>query len=199
MDKIAYYYTNPTKINRNVLNGRMSEYMTDLDLIHYLGKNFNKNIIKYSDIENYDNIDQLLPGKKAFKIILIEDSFNSGHWLCILKYNNTIEYWNSYGLKPSIELDGISSVVNRQLDQDVKHLNILLNKAMNKYEILYNKTKFQKFNDNVATCGRHTILRCVMFKNMNLDIYQYGAFMDELRKQFKLTYDQLVTLLVDTH
>jgi hypothetical protein len=173
--------------------------MSDADLVHYLGKKYMNNIIKYSDIEDYDSIDKLLPGKNSFRIVLIEDKLNSGHWLCILKYGKTIEYFNSYGLRPSAELDGLSKLVNRQLDQDVKHLNILLNKSLDKYDMIYNKIKFQKFGDGVATCGRHTILRCVMFKKMHMDLYQYIAFMEELKKKFKLSYDQLVTLLVDSH
>jgi hypothetical protein len=177
----------------------MRQYTSDDDLEHYFGKRFARNILKYSDIDKYPSIDKLIPGKQGFKIILVESSFNSGHWVCLLKYNDTIEYFDPYGLKPSIGIDGNSYLKNKQLNQDVKHLNILLNDALGKYNILYNKIKFQKLNPDIATCGRHVIFRCSLFKTLNMNIYQYIEFFDEMKKKFKLTPDEIVTLLVDSH
>ena len=85
-----------------------------------------KNILKYSEIGNYKSIQQLLPRNKSWKIILIEDEYNSGHCTLLLRYNNTLEWFNSYGTFPSAELDFISHQQKAILDQDVKHLNILL-------------------------------------------------------------------------
>ena len=196
MNNYLYYSTNPLLINKKSLNNEMKEFISDSDLTYYLGKNFKKNIIKYSDIDDYSTIDKLLPGKKSYKIILIEDTYNSGHWVCLMRNGSTLEYFNSYGLKPSVELDGLPKLVNKQLDQDVKHLNILLNKALSKYDIIYNKVKFQKLENNVNTCGKWVLIRVMLFKKLSMDLYQFIQFIDEVKKKLKLSSDQVVTLLV---
>ena len=175
----------------------MKEYTSDSQIEKFFGSGFSKNILKYSDIEDYKTIDQLLPNKRNFKIILLESTYNSGHWVCILKYGDTIEYFNSYGLKPSAELDSNTKLVNKQLDQDTKYLNILLNKAMKKYNIVYNKRQFQRVGSDIATCGNWTIVRGVLFNHMNMDLYEFISFMDQAMKTFRLTGDELVTLLVN--
>ena len=197
MDSYTYYSSNPLKINKPEIKRQMKEYTSDSQLRELFGAGFSKDIIKYSDIEKYKTIDQLLPKKKDFKIILLESSYNSGHWVALLKYGDTIEFFNSYGLKVGSQLDMNSALVNRQLDQDVKYLNILLNKAMKKYNIIYNKRRFQKVDPNIATCGKWVSLRGVLFKKANMDLYDFISFIDEATKKFKLTGDELVTLLVD--
>lgn len=177
----------------------MGEYMTDSDLTHYLGKNFRQHIIKYSDIDDFGSIDRLLPGKKSFKIILLEETFGSGHWLLLLKNNRTIEYFNSYGLPVSKELDFLSDSVRAALDQSEKHLNILLDKVTKKYDIIYNKIKFQKMGSDIATCGRWVILRLILFRDLDMDLSSFISFINRMKKHFKLTSDQLVTFLVSSH
>jgi len=197
MDSYLYYSSNPLQINKQLLKKQMKEYTSDSQIKHFFGPQFGKNILKYSDIGNYRTIDQLLPGNKNFKIILLESTPSSGHWVCILKYGDTIEYFNSYGLKPSAEIDSNTSLVNKQLDQDTKYLNILLSKAMKKYNIVYNKRQFQKLSPDIATCGNWTIVRGVLFKQADMDLYSFISFIDEAEKKFKLNGDQLVTLLVN--
>lgn len=197
MDSYIYYTTNPLKIDRQELKKQMKEYTSDTQIENFFGRGFKKNVLKYSDIEDYDTIDKLLPGKRNFKIILLESTYNSGHWVCIMKYGDTIEYFNSYGLIPSKELDSNSELVNRQLEQDVKYLNLLLNKALDKYNIIYNKRKFQKLDPVIATCGNWCIIRGVMFKDANMDLYSFINFIEDATKRLKLTGDELVTLLVN--
>lgn len=196
MDNYTYYSSNPLKINKPAIKKQMKEYTSDSQLRKYFGAGFEKDIIKYSDIENYKTIDKLLPKKKDFKIILLESSYNSGHWVCLLKYEDTIEFFNSYGLKIGSQIDMNSALVNRQLDQDVKYLNILLNKAKDKYNIIYNKRRFQQVSPLIATCGSWVILRGVLFKKSGMDLYDFISFIDEAEKKFKLSGDELVTLLV---
>jgi len=71
-----------------------------------------------------------------------------------MRYNETIEWFNSYGTSPSQELDFISNQQNDMLNQDVKYLNILPTKALNKFTIINNKRQLQKFQDGFNTCGK---------------------------------------------
>lgn len=198
MENYTYYSKNPLKISKRQLNKKMKIYTSNDDITRYFGQGYDKDIIKYSELSNYKNIDQLLPGQYNSKIILLEDKLNSGHWVAIIKYDNTIEYFNSYALFPSAELDGNTYLKNKQLDQDTKYLNQLFTKALDKYRIIYNKKQFQKFDPNIATCGRWCILRILMARE-GLNLKEFIAFINDLTMKFKLSGDQLVTLLVDKH
>ena len=111
-----------------------------------------------------------------------------------------IEYFNSYALFPSEELNLNTDAINKSLNQKVKHLNQLLRKAVRDgFEVIYNKEKFQSFDSNIATCGKHVILRLIMFLENNLDLEKYIRFMNILKNKLGMTSDRVVTLLVQKH
>ena len=75
------------------------ESMDDSDIRYYLGKDVP--ILKYSELSKYKMIEQLLPKHKSFFILLYPvTSEMSGHWTCMTRFNNTIEYFDSYGGLP---------------------------------------------------------------------------------------------------
>jgi len=88
--------------------------LDDADIRHYLP---NAKIMVYSDLNNYKSIDELLPNSIDYCIILVEDSPNNGHWICVLKYNNTVEYFDSYGNYPDKNLNWISLEERKKLGQ----------------------------------------------------------------------------------
>ena len=56
----------------------------------------NCKIIKYADLDNYDDIYMLLPNRMDFCFILTESKLNSGHWTLLIRDDNIIEYFDSY-------------------------------------------------------------------------------------------------------
>ena len=162
------------------------------NLQHYLHhlKNPNKQILQQQIKEEITD-----DKPKSWKIILIENEYNSGHWTLLLRYNNTIEWFNSYGTFPSAELDFISQQQKEILNQDIKHLNILLTQALPKFRIIYKKRKLQQLENGVNTCGKWIILRIIMMEKFNMDLNQFLRFIEQLKKQYKLSYE-LVTLLI---
>jgi hypothetical protein len=193
---LDFYLKHLSHPNKKQLQQQISEEITDDDLVRYFGQKDFKNIIKYSELGNYNSIQQLLPRNKSWKIILIENQVNSGHWTLLLRYKNTIEYFNSYGTFPSRELDFISNLQNDFLNQDIKHLNILLTQALSHFKIIYNKKQLQKLQSGVNTCGKWCILRIMMLEKYNMDLKQFHNFVNKLTKQYKLTPDELVTLII---
>ena len=93
---LQHYIHHLKNPNKQKLQQQIKEEITDGDLTRYFGKRDFKNIIKYSELANYSSIQQLLPRNKSWKIILIENEHNSGHWTLLLRYNNTIEWFNSH-------------------------------------------------------------------------------------------------------
>ena len=77
----------------------------------------NSKIIKYADLDNYDDIYMLLPNRMDFCFILTESEKNSGHWTLtlLIRDDNMFEYFDSYGVSPKSILDYIPSFKNKQL------------------------------------------------------------------------------------
>jgi hypothetical protein len=49
--------------------------------IHHL----NKMVVKFSDLEIYKDIYQILPAWEDYRIILIEQKPRMGHWVCLTR------------------------------------------------------------------------------------------------------------------
>ena len=83
----------------------INKALSDEDIQRILGGD--AKIIKYAELGQLNDIDQLLPNEKDYCIILYEDRPNRGHWTALLKYNNLYEHFDSYGVKPDSELKWI--------------------------------------------------------------------------------------------
>ena len=95
INKIEHRLKNP---NKKRLCNEMDDFITDKDINAYFGQKDKHKIIFWSDLKYKDNIQQLLPKNKDYRIILIGvDSKYNGHWVLITRDNKTITYFNSYG------------------------------------------------------------------------------------------------------
>jgi len=114
------------------------------------------NIIDYPNLSKYQNIDQIF--KNGSCVIFYPHTMGDvGHWTCLTKRNNTIEFFDSYGHLPDVALkDGMYPYLSQLLLQS-------------NYKLIYNEQKMQY--KNTATCGRHVIVR-VLLKDYPLSYYQ---------------------------
>lgn len=196
-----FILSNPD-IDKDEIRYRIINMISDDDIKKYLGGEGHKNIIKYSDLDNYKTIDKLLPKINDYKIILIESQQNAGHWVVIMKYKNKdnkiiIEYFNSYGMKPEADLSYVDSATNKSLENDKGNLNNLINNAISKgYEVVYNKKRFQSSNKKVNTCGRWVILRIIMMKHFKMSLEEFIEFITQLKKKYKVEADIIVSMLM---
>ena len=170
----------------------LAEMISDKDFQRFFGAGVASKVIKYGDLDNFKSIDDLLPNEKDFAIILTETKRNEGHWCAILKYDGLIEWFDSYGGKggkPDGELSFISKAMNVLLDQDDRYLTKLLKESGRK--IIYNKEKFQAFQDGISTCGKWVIARILMFQMG----YNLKEFQDKINQKMIETgkpYDILI-------
>ena len=168
--------------------------MSDEDIRNVLGAN--AKIIKYSELSKYSNIDELLPKPKDYCIILFELKENSGHWTCLLKYDNKLEWFDPYGIKYDNELDWISNDVKKKLDQDIPLLSHLLKQS--EYNVIYNKTKFQSMAKDISTCGDHCVHRIYRLIHNDLNLDEYTSYMKHIKDEYGLSYDDIVAEFVST-
>lgn len=176
---------------------RISTNISDADLRRYFGDDADRNTIKYSELSQFKDIEELLPKDKAYKIVLFENDFNTGHWILLLRYGKTIEFFNSYGLKPNADFKYVSRIKNFFLGQDPDDLKRLLDGAEKSgYSVIYNKTRFQKMAQGINTCGRWIILRIVMMDFFCLDLPEFIKFIKTLSDKYDYTPDVIVSHLI---
>jgi hypothetical protein len=144
-------------------------------------------ILTYSDLENVQDLNTLFNPFNAV-ILLYETKKNFGHWVSLLKINeNTIEFFDPYGLAPDEELKIIEETTRNINGKIVPHLTQLINES--NYKLIYNKQQIQKFLEHVNTCGRYCATR-VRFSDVPL-----RKFIDFLTKNKYYDADFFVSAL----
>lgn len=169
----------------------MSELIDELKSYAYSGQDIlnmvdqKSKIIIYSDLKHYKNIDEVLePYNNA--VILYETRPNFGHWVCLTKRGNKIEYFDSYANPPDKPLDYVDEKMKKKLGVQYPYLSKLLSDS--KYNIVYNTYQLQKLNKKISNCGRYVGLRVAM-QEYPLDQYI------KMLKNGKLSPDDAITYL----
>lgn len=123
-------------------------------------------IFLYSDLEQFDNIDDLL-NPYGCCVILYQLEQNVGHWVCLIKHkNDTLEFFDPYGLSIDEELKYSEFNLRRHEGEITPHLTALIDKS--NWRLISNDFKLQKFKEHVNTCGRWVALR-IRFKDVSLE------------------------------
>lgn len=163
--------------------------MGDDDLHHYFP---NAKILTYPELAQYNTIESLLPSEGSYFILLFLQEQNSGHWVLLSRNNGNIEFFCAYGSSPDQPLRWTSKQKRAFLKESTPYLNILFDKTT--LPIVENKVDYQnKKNLSIATCGRHVCnrLKSILTRPpMTLDAYH--KMMEKIRKEKKLTYDEIV-------
>lgn len=164
------------------------ESLSNYDIFNKMKKQIR--ILTYPELLKYDDINKVLSPHKCF-IILYMSKKNYGHWCCVIKHKNKIEFFDPYGdYMPDDELENINKEFKKESNQDYPYLTYLLYKS--KYPIEYNNYNYQKYDYDIRTCGRHCLVRASL-KNMELE--EYNELMKKIKKDLKMSYDDIVTLL----
>ncbi len=124
-------------------------------------------IIKYSELKNYGSMAELLPTKNSFFICLLEEEYNKGHWVAMMRLEDggskgsqaaepRFYYFNSYGIKYDRDVSVIPRCIRKILDQDpAREFTRLLGGR----KCDWNRSKLQ--GETSQTCGRYCVLAIV--------------------------------------
>jgi dTDP-4-dehydrorhamnose reductase len=66
-------------------------------------------------------------------------------------------------------------------------------------KFIYNKTKFQKEQEGINTCGRWVIGRLSLFLSDDLNLQEFTKLMKTKAKNLKLSNDEFITYLVNVN
>lgn len=174
---------------------RIETPLTDADLERYFGSGKNSEVMKYNELVNYRTIDDLLPLNIDFRIILVEQERNVGHWICVLKYKTIIESFNSYGKDIDKQKDMFGTIKNKLLGQQTDYLTKLVKKSDYKYVI--NKTPFQSKINGINTCGRWCILRIIAMKDLYMDLEAFKKMIIKGCDDLNVEPDALVSIWIN--
>lgn len=134
---------------------------------------YKTNIIRYSDLESVNNIDDILHYDAC--VILYQKKSNSGHWISIFKApwdNNLLYFFDPYGYDIDEEIQYSDFQLSRHNNKVVPHLTRLI--QMSKYKIQSNNIQYQLFDKHINTCGRWASHRLL---HRNLNPKQYYNYM----------------------
>ena len=165
------------------------ESMDDGDIKHYLP---DARLVMYRELKDIDNIEILLPFHKSYFIILYPvQSESNGHWVVLTRFNDIIEYSDSYGFLPDFPL----TWYNKQKIEP--YLTNLLNKT--KLQVVYNSIPFQdKKNAKMATCGAYAVFRVLTLLELNANLEQNNALLKKLKKDSNnKSYDDIVVQYIN--
>lgn len=168
--------------------------LSDADLKHILGTDLK--LVKYSELANQASLDALLPKAKDYCIILIEEEMDSGHWVALLKYDNTVEFFDPYGNKWDTELSWIPKEKRQQLGETQKYLSGLLERSNLKR--IYSPFHFEKQGKTINTCGSHCAHRIYRLKYNDMDLHDYSCYMSNAEGRFQANADEVVAEFVDS-
>lgn len=139
-------------------------------------------ILTYPELVEYNSIDELLDSQGRCIILYLTNGPTSGHWTCMWKKGDRLNYFDSYGDAPEAPREAVGG----EYDQEKPLLTNLLERSG--YKVYYNTHPYQTDRADVATCGRHCVARLIC-KDMS-DRQYYN-----LIKKSKQTPDTFVTNL----
>ena len=193
---ISHYVAPSRKETKKDVAKRMGEFLTDDDIHRFLGQD--TQIVKYSQLKFAPNIEVLLPEAKCQIIILVESSYNKGHWCSIARDGFKIIAFDSYGSKIDTEMSYIPSRMRALLGEQEDEIKKLMKRSPG-YSFEYNKIKFQSMKKEYgvvpATCGRWCVL-FVWFMRQNYTLKMMQEYMANLKEETGFPYDFLICLLV---
>ena len=162
--------------------------MDDADIRHYLPK---AKILTYNQLAKVKDIEKLLPHHKSYFILLYPvETTTNGHWVCVTRYDKTLEYFDSYGLQPDKPLEW------GKFKQTPHYLSQLL--AKTKLKIHYNTIDFQNKRDyTISTCGAFVVFRILTLTEMNLDLEKNNIMLNTLKDTQEKSYDDIVVEFIN--
>jgi len=146
--------------------------LSDSDIRRLLGDDIK--ILTYDQLAGLKDYRQMFDAKGRCIMLYLTNSPTEGHWVCMLNKPGAIEFFDPYGNKP----DDLKEYTNPELAREVgidRKLLLPLLKQSGK-PVIFNTYPFQKDRDSIATCGRHSVARC-LYAPISLD--EYKAVIDK--------------------
>ena len=159
--------------------------LSDEDIQKVLG---GVKLFKYPDLHAMSSIDDAFDDKGHAMMLYLTENEDTGHWVCMMKRGDTIEYFDPYGgYKPDSERKWLTPAKQEELGEAQPTLSRMIKEAG--YKVISNPYHFQKEGVDINTCGRHCCSR-LLFAHLPLSAYA------KMIKGSKVAADDFVTLFI---
>jgi hypothetical protein len=144
------------------------------------------NIVTYKDLNGLSNFMNLFHKENNYCVCLLYQFPNTdiGHWVSIIYDEDTdqINFFNSYGY--NIDYESNSNLLTTLLRMTKKKINV-------------NRVRYQMKDNETATCGIHSAIRCVFHEYNNSEYYKMITSMANgiIGDTNQSNYDKLVSLM----
>ncbi len=147
-------------------------------------------VIMYPELAQYETLDDVFGDHDSITLLYLQKE-NLGHWCCVNFINDsTIEFFDPYGIFIDDELEFTSPKMQQRLNQRLPVLSKLFKESP--YKLTYNEHQFQELGSNIATCGRHCVVRIV---NREKPLKIYKNMIKSLERKTSLDADDIVSIL----
>ena len=186
---------NLNELNLSPLVDDIKYFVSGSDLEIYFP---NCKIVKFSNLDEYKSIYDLLPGKIDFCFILVETTgVNVGHWQLLYRDKDTFNFFDSYGDKPTSILNFIPKSLNKYLGNDYREdMGHILKSIKKPDKLVVNSFPFQSNIDGVNTCGRWVLARLAFFLRGGMENRDFIKYIKEATKTSRLRRDEVVVRLI---
>lgn len=163
-----------------ILRGTESQALTPNEIKKIARYDFNFHL--YEQLISYKELRELFLNHdtgeyKEAAVILYQESRYSGHYVCLIKREDSYEFFDSFGLKPDEELQYAHYISTPYLR------NLIDNER-----VTYNTVKLQQNKSSISTCGRYAGVRIAM---RELSLPEFHSFF----RGSHMNPDKLVTLI----
>lgn len=138
-------------------------------------------VVLYSDLGN--NLEDLFKNSDRV-LILYEAGSRIGHWVCLIRNGNYLEFFDPYG--GMIDSQLLYSDLSRK--EGCRLLKLLLDFDGDLY---FNHFAHQEMSPDIQTCGMHCGMR---MENFDLDMYQYNRMMSNMCDELSINPDEIVKI-----
>jgi len=148
-----------------------------LNMLQIIMLNPYAEVMTYPELQNYDDIEDVFNGKQKIILLYLLQSEKSGHYVCLFKNSDGLNYFDSYGVMPDFQFELLSPEKRKQLNQEQDYLN---NYLLKDHKVIYNNITYQGLEKGTATCGCFVSHRLA---NSHLNDFQYcKIFVDSGKK-----------------
>lgn len=162
--------------------------LSDGDIEELLGEDIF--ICVYPYLNEVEHIDEIFDDKGRCMLLFNTINDSAGHWVCMHKKKNRIDFFDPYGLKPDEPMKWLTEEKRDDLDMETKRLTQLLKSSG--YKVYYNTFEFQS-DKYSCTCGRWCASRLLY---LNYDLDQFYQFINHYKNKYELgTLENAVTYL----
>jgi hypothetical protein len=149
---------------------RIREYaLSNDDINEILGTD--TKVFTYPKFFEFEHIDEAFDREGRCVFLFLTENEHTGHWLCMFKRPEGIEYFDSYGDKPDAQRDWLSEEKLIELGEPTARLTELLRNSGQR--VYYNTFQYQVERSDISSCGRWCASRLLCKDMTNLQFYNF--------------------------